>query len=367
VILLLYFVFSGRMISEMNFVKLSVEDEIALQIAEGCTEEVVLHLREGANSPASPYYMFFRDPKLSTIKPNIDYSLRMVEEHYPDANTTLEAQAGIIDLQPLKNDPVRQSLDRGGHVLIESKVKFGKGHGNTRIVKQFRVQDISVPPPLNGYDLISQQIRNTYVGFVKKKDGSFVIRKLSGSEINILNNVWRYNLIVKGKPKQLYGYPYSKERISYVFPTWQDMKDYLREDNVLIAYGDVYCPDSLTLRLADIPVYGVGRIFSHDSNMILDGIRFTAGSILGFGILSGGALTINHFSRQNPAVLSVFLPSGKLITRGSSGLRGFALVQDSDIRPDDPDCLDSDPSLKQSRTFVTISGQTETWKSSSGF
>lgn len=356
IIMILYVAFSGRMYSEMRFVKLGIDTEAAHFIAEGCIDEGIALVREKANMPDSPLFTFFRDSVTQPVRLAPVFSKRLAKECFPGITVEINLSLEKLDFSPIPDDLVENSLDRIGHIAFDANVKLGRGKTHIRLVKQFRLQDISTPEPFKKYGLVMEDI-----GFTQKSKGRKTLWRLSSKELNIMNNRWRYPMTLNGVSREMKGYPFVRQRLSYFFPTWQDMKEYLGEGPSLNIYGDVLSPDPLTLQLRTSRLSGIGRILSPNSNILLNRVDFAPGSALGFGVLSGGALLIEGLDESKPAPISIFLPSGKLCFRGKSKVHGFVLARDLESRKE-AEKISQDLALSQPKTVVILSGQDLIWQ-----
>ncbi len=362
-LIILYSVFSDRLLSEMRFVKMSIEDETALFLAEGCIEEGLLTVRTGANDSASPIFQAFRNRQPCQIPLRPDRTLEAAQVQFPGQKISLRVTGEIGDIKPFQDDLVPDSTDRSGHLILRAEAEFGRGKSSVREVRQFRIQDVATPNPLKKFGLVWREygLENAF--------GKISPEKLPDGILRVIRDVWRAPVLFNDVVRNVTGYPFVRQRISYFSPDWGALREYFQDQGSYWIYGDFLCNDSRDLDIADVPLNGAGRILSQSGRVVLRHLLFHPSSCIGFGVLAGGEVCLEGFPKEAPARVSVFLPSGRITVRDESYVEGFFLLDDVDIAETDfenPEArkrLKWDERLTSANDLVVISGQTETWRS----
>ncbi len=361
VVLIFIFIFYNRYRESTWLLKHSQDNEEAFFAAEGAIEESVARLRQGANTVGSPFYDFLREKSGHKLDVDLAHTRDLLSATFASRFKQVAAQLEVLDLKPLQADPVASSADRKGHIRVSAQASVGAGNSNVTAVFQFRILDMAIPEPLSNYDIVFN-LDESMVGASWQKDGSVELERLPRSEVRTITRDWRYNLLENGQMVEAAGIPFAHGRVCQQFSSWQQMADYLAwGDQCLYFYGDVVSADQNTLTLANSNLHGFARIYSVRAPVNLEGIKTDASSQLLFSILEKGDVSLNRLFDPEKARLSFMIPHGRLKISKDSGFKGFAYLQGEHVSESRQSFV-PDPSLKERRTMVVISGQTIIWQ-----
>lgn len=335
VIFILGMSYMNYMKSEAHLTTRMLQNTTAAYLAEAAVDEAVLHVRKRMNEPGEEWHEIFRKPVSELENNPVTKDFPPVETCNLVSGSVCEVTITFEKVARFQDDPapVPANREKYGALKFFSKVKLGGAEVSVEVKKDVKVVSLRSPPPLNKYTLWLWDAREDVPPVTSYGTKVLPMAKTLNSppestRPSTLNEPdtadyeamdgssagppsWKYTLSDSPTPHK--RYPLCKQKVSYLYDSWDDFEAYCNEENVYRLAGTsvIHYEDSSEL---NEPVRVGGRVIGKG------GLIFTAHSVkinnldvvgwLNIATLFGTSIHLNHYS-SNPFTGTIAAPFGQ--------------------------------------------------------